>query len=185
MGMVTEMHLRPAGESTGRFNYRGKHRYLITLLCRPSSGPIAKKEHVEGTLRLLHSCSRSHLFELYAYCFLPDRLVLLIRGMDDTSDMKAFLSDFRASSSAAFRGAHGTELWMRKYQERVLRKTELTRAAAEEIFHLPVKAGLASTPGAYPFQGSHVLPSLSRVPHPSRARKTTRYGKGRPPFRAR
>ena len=185
MVMVTEMHLRPAGESTGRFNYRGKHRYLITLLARPSCGTIAQKDHVEETLRILHSCSRSHLFELYAYCFLPDRLVLLIRGTDEGSDMKAFLSAFRASSSNSFRETRGTELWMKKYQERVLRKTELTRAAAEEIFRLPVKAGLAATPGAYQFQGSQVLPSLSRAPHPVHARKSTRPGKSRPPSRAR
>lgn len=179
MGMVTEMHLRQAEEGAERFNYRGKHRYLVTLIARSSCGSIAQKETVNAALTLLHDCTRSHMFDLYAYCFLPDRLVLLIRGKDDAADMKAFLSAFRDTSSEAFRKERGVRLWTRKYQERVLRKTEDSRAVAEEIFRLPVKAGLAALPGGYEFQGSFVLlgaRSLSRSvpkapPNPSSHRR--------------
>ena len=54
MGMVTEMHLPGGGGEPGtRFNYRGMHRYLITLLGHPSCGTIADRETVIPTLDVL------------------------------------------------------------------------------------------------------------------------------------
>jgi len=183
MAMVTEMRIpggdRPAGE---RFNYRGMHRYLITLLPHPGAAEVSAAETVRSTLDALRSACRSHAFEVYAYCFLPDRLVLLIRGREETSDMKLFLAEFRAVSSSAHEQRTGKRLWARKYRERVLRKTELTRTIAEEIFRLPVVGGLAASPGAYPAQGSFVL---AGVPPPRRQVAPGRHTPGRRPRPAR
>ena len=158
MGMVTEMHLRESAEGGGRFNYRGFHRYLITL---PASGPtvrLSEKEVVFPVLTALRETGRAHQFDVVAYCFLPDKLVLIIRGRSEESDMKKFLEAFRPASSAALGSRLGGPLWARKYLERVLRKTENTKLIADEIFRLPVKAGMAPDPSAYPYQGSFVLP---------------------------
>lgn len=165
MGMVTEMRLPGGGGEAGtRFNYRGMHRYLITLLPHPSCGPVTDRETVIATLGALRDACHAHGFEVYAYCFLPGRLVLLVRGKEETADMKAFLSAFRAASDSLFGTRTGKRLWSKKYQERVLRKTEVTRAIAEEIFALPVKAGLAPAKDAYPFQGSFVLAGVPPAP---------------------
>ena len=168
MGMVTEMRLPGSGGDPGtRFNYRGMHRYLITLLPHPSCGTIADRETVIPTLDVLRDSCRAHGFDVYAYCFLPERLVLLVRGKEEGADMKLFLGAFRTGSDAAHGKRTGKRLWSRKYQERVLRKTEVTRAVAEEIFALPVKAGLAPATETYAFQGSFVLawvpPASSRA----------------------
>ena len=175
MGMVTEMRLPGGGGEPGtRFNYRGMHRYLITLLPHPSCRSMTERETVIPTLGALRDSCHAHGFEAYAYCFLPDRMVLLIRGKEETADMKMFLSAFRAGSESAFAARTGKRLWSKKYQERVLRKTEVTRAIAEEIFALPVKAGLAPAKEAYPFQGSFVLagvpPPATKFRSPGRTR---------------
>jgi len=168
MGMVSEMHLPGGGGEPGtRFNYRGMHRYLITLLRHPSCLTIADRETVIPTLDVLRDSCHAHGFEVYAYCFLPDRLVLLVRGKEEGADMKLFLTGFRTGSDSAFGQRTGKRLWSKKYQERVLRKTEVTRTIAEEIFRLPVKAGLASATDRYAFQGSFVL---AGVP-PARAKE--------------
>jgi len=181
MAMVSEMRIpgsdAPAKE---RFNYRGMHRYLITLLPHPACGALVEPETVRPTLDALRSACRTHGFEVYAYCFLSDRLVLLVRGREETSDMKLFLSDFRAASSAAHEERTGKRLWSKRYMERVLRKTEVTRAVAEEIFRLPVRAGLAATPGAYAWQGSFVL---AGVPPPKKKEPPQRPFPGRRPRR--
>jgi putative transposase len=180
MGMVTEMHLPGGGGEPGtRFNYRGMHRYLITLLTHPSCGTIADRETVIPTLDILRDSCHAHSFEVYAYCFLPDRLVLLIRGKEEGADMKMFLGAFRTGSGSAFGQRTGKRLWSKRYQERVLRKTEVTRAIAEEIFRLPVKAGLASATDTYAFQGSFVLagvppPRANRTPSRRRMGKNFR-----------
>ena len=164
MGMVTEMHLRTSEGGGVRFNYRGLHRYLITL---PSAAPgvcLSGKETVFAILAVLREACRTHQFDLYAYCFLADRLVIIVRGKSEDSDMKKFLAEFRAASATALPG----RLWARKYQERVLRRLENTRTVADGVFQLPVKAGLAPAPAAYPYQGSFVLPPAGDPPPPTR-----------------
>jgi putative transposase len=185
MAMVTEMHLPGGGDPGTRFNYRGMHRYLITLLRHPSCITLADQETVIPTLGTLRDACRAEGFDVYAYCFLPDRLVLLVRGKEESSDMKLFLAAFRSGSESAAAVRSGKRLWSKKYQERVLRKTEVTRSIAEEIFALPVKAGLAAETDRYPFQGSFVLagvppPAPNRGPFPPRGGKPFRAGK---PFR--
>lgn len=168
MVMVTEMRLRAAAEGGVRFNYRGHHRYMITL---PAAGPevcLSEEKTVLAILAALRESSRTHQFEVYAYCFLPDRLAIIVRGKSEESDMKKFLAAFRPASAAAVGRATGP-LWARRYQERVLRKTENTRTVAEEVFRLPVRAGIVTSPSAYQFQGSFVLPSEEtprRAPRP-------------------
>jgi REP element-mobilizing transposase RayT len=180
MGMVTEMHLPGGGGEPGtRFNYRGMHRYLITLLGHPACGTLADRETVIPTLDILRGSCRAHGFEVYAYYFLPDRLALLVRGKEEGADMKLFLAAFRTASGSAFKQRTGKRLWSKKYQERVLRKTEVTRAIAEEVFRLPVKAGLATATERYMFQGSFVLagvppPPAKRSPSRPRAGKIFR-----------
>ncbi|HUI08893.1 MAG TPA: hypothetical protein VL221_01135 [Bacteroidota bacterium] len=166
MGMVTEMRIPGAdAPAKERFNYRGMHRYLITLLPHPGAGTLPERETVLSTLDALRGACRTHGFEVYAYCFMPDRLVLLVRGREESSDMKLFLAGFRAASASAHEERTGKRLWSRRYRERVLRKTEVTRTVAEEIFRAPVTARLASAPGTYAYQGSFVL---AGVPPPRR-----------------
>ena len=91
---------------------------------------------------------------------LRERLVMVVRGKTEASDMKNFLSGFRGREKSAV--APAASMFARRYQERVLRKTEETRVVADEVFHMPVKAGLAARPSAYEFQGSFVYPSVEK-----------------------
>jgi len=158
MGMPTEMRLKSAtAASAERFNYIGMHRYLITLPTLQSAAVFTGRDAVEETLNRLRDCGLDQRFDIYAYCFLPDRLLLIVRGKDDTANMKAFLRVFRESSNTAIQPRLGHPLWSRKYLERVLRRTEDSREIARKIFDLPVKAGLVAPGKPYPFQGSFVV----------------------------
>ena len=181
MAMVSEMRIPGAdAPAKERFNYRGMHRYLITLLAHPACGDLVEPETIRPTLDALRAACRTHAFEVYAYCFLAHRLVLLVRGREETSDMKLFLSEFRASSSSTHEERTGKRLWSKKFMERVLRKAEVTRAVAEEIFRLPVREGLATSPAGYAWQGSFVL---AGVPPPKKKQSPPRPFPGRRPRR--
>ena len=156
MAMTTEMHLRETAESRYRFDYKGMHRYLITLPSFKSQSVFTSREVVIKVLDLLREGTWQHHFDVYAYCFLPDRLVTIIRGKTEYSDMKAFLTSFRATSSLAFEAVLGHPLWKRTYLERVLRKQEDSDKIAAEVYALPVKEGLIAAGGEYPFRGSFV-----------------------------
>jgi putative transposase len=139
-----------------RFDYKGMHRYVITLAVFGGKKIFASHETVSSVLNCLRDAAQRQRFEVYAYCFLPDRLELIVRGKDQDSDMKKFLAEFRASSSSVGEKTLGHALWKRKYRERVLRKTEETRRTVERVLHLPVLAGLVRLPSEYPFAGSFV-----------------------------
>jgi hypothetical protein len=153
MAMVTEMRI-PGGDRRERFNYKGMHRYLMTFIPAHREPPVAERETVIRLLAALREACRAQRFDVYAYAFLPDRLALIIRGKTDDADMRAWVAAFRAASDTNLGELRPVPVWSRRYTERVLRKTEDSQLAAAALYRLAVTAGLASSPDAYPFQGS-------------------------------
>lgn len=149
-----------------RFDYRGMHRYVVTLPVYAGKTLFAEKTRVVSVLNALRDAAFKHRFDVYAYCFMPDKLELIVRGKDEQSMMKEFLNEFRGLSNALAESELGHPLWKKKYLERVLRKTEDSRRVSDAIFELPVKAGLVSKASDYPFQGSFVIiPSEKKKSH--------------------
>ena len=140
-----------------RFDYKGMHRYLITLPVYSTKAVFTNQEMVVPVLNALRDSAFALHFDVYAYCFLPEKLVMIVRGKDNNSQMKDFLANFRQSSTAALEQRLGHPLWKKKYLERVLRKTEDSRRIAESMFRMPVGAGLAKSSADYPFHGSFVV----------------------------
>ena len=162
--MQSGIDMRKANGGSGhRFDYKGMHRYVITLTTNRSSTVFTAKSVVLQLLDVLRESCWKHHFDVYAYCCLPHQFVMMVRGKTEYADMKAFLAAFRARSAEVIGDSSGHTLWKRTYTERVLRKKEDSKVVAGEIYQLPVKAGLASTPGDFPYQGSFVL-SKSKNP---------------------
>ncbi len=167
------MQLYSAGETPReRFNYRGRHRYVITLETHAGAAVFTARERVLNVLNALRETAMEHRFEVQAYCFLPARVLLLVQGKDDESYMKGFLSAFRAAANDRMVSGIGHVLWKKTYRERVLRKGEETKVLAREIWRTPVKEKLARAPEEYEFQGSFVK-WLQPGPPPMRPRPTS------------
>ncbi|HSQ75752.1 MAG TPA: hypothetical protein VLT13_09365 [Bacteroidota bacterium] len=157
MATTDVMQLRSAGEEPRqRFDYRGRHRYVITVEAHAGAPVFTQRELVLRVLAVLREQAFQHHFEVHAYSFLPTRLLLLVQGKQDDSYMKGFLSAFRAAANAELEPVLGHPLWRRMYRERVLRKGEETGDAVREIWNTPVRENLARHPDAYEFQGSFV-----------------------------
>lgn len=174
MAIPTVVRLRSADQPPGkeRFDYRGRHRYLVTLPTHKDEQIFVAREEVHPVLNSLHEYGWGSHFEVYAYCFLPNRLVMLIRGKEDWSDMKRFLSDFRGKTNDVWREGHGRPLWARRYLERVLRRKEESRDVALTVYNLPVSNGLIREGEEYAWRGSFALEHtdgpLRKPPHRSR-----------------
>ena len=177
MAIPTGIRLRSADahEPTHRFDYRGRHGYLVTLPAYGRSTPFADPAMVMRVRDALRDSGILHHFEVYAYCFLPGRLVMLIRGKEDAAEMKKFLAAFRQASGTPPAPEAGPPLWSKKYLERVLRKTEENRDIARMIFDLPVKEGLARRGEEYPHMGSFVVVKKGREDQPGAADRPQRY----------
>ncbi|MGB2958450.1 MAG: hypothetical protein WBG01_06740 [Bacteroidota bacterium] len=165
------MRLRSAtdGKRTG-FDYTGTHRYIITLTTYRSRPIFVENGVVVTILDVLRETARSGQFDVFAYCFVPDRLIVVVHGRTATSNMKEFLSTFRQKSSAAVDAGLGHPLWKRTFLERVLRRGEESRNVVRELFRLPVTQGLSASPMAYPYLGSFTEEVHSLVRPVSRAR---------------
>lgn len=178
MPIPTGIRLRSADahEPAHRFDYRGRHRYLVTLPTHGRSTPFQDTERVLRVRDALRDSAIQHHFEVYAYCFLPGRLVMLIRGKEDSAEMKKFLAAFRQASGTPRAPDAGPPLWSKKYLERVLRKTEENRDIARMIFDLPVSEGLARRNEEYPHMGSFVVVKKGREDRPRAADRPQRFG---------
>jgi hypothetical protein len=186
MPLTTEMHLPSEQKREGHtFTYTGKFRYMITLPTHESRPIFTDNNNVLKVLDCLGGSSRAHHFEVIAYCFLPEKLVVVIGGKEETSDMRAFLAGFRASSVSMLEPLLRHPVWSKRYLERVVRRGEDLRAVVRELFRLPVKAGLADSPTAYPFQGSFtgLTPAVTLPPGSSHRQRAMARRPGAAPRR--
>ena len=112
MAITDVMQLRSAGETPKpRFDYRGKHRYVITLETADDAQVFTTRERVLKVLSVLRETAAEHRFEIQVYCFLPAQVLLLVQGREETSYMKGFLSAFRSAAHAILVEELGHTLW--------------------------------------------------------------------------
>ena len=141
------------------FSYTGCHRYFLTICT------LQKLEHfrVEGLvndvwLQFLRTSKERH-FVISAYCFMPDHVHFLVEGTSDAADFRRFVSEAKQRGAHAARPWVRGRLWQAGYFDRILREDDNAYDVARYIVQNPVRAGLATSPGEYPFLGSTILPT--------------------------
>jgi hypothetical protein len=74
-------------------------------------------------------------------------------GQDDRSNAQKFVSLFKQKSGYWFKKNYNKNLWHISYYDHILRKEENIQGVALYILENPVRKGLASDFGEYPFSG--------------------------------
>ena len=139
------------------FDYVGFNRYFLTI-CTINRERLFTNEADVGSVRTsLRHASDTNLFAVIAYCIMPDHLHVLTEGLEERSDFKEFVRLFKQRSAYAWKQRTGDLLWQRSYYDRVLRAHDDVFAVARYILANPVRAGLARSPGEYPFAGSFTM----------------------------
>ena len=100
--------------------------------------------------------SLRHRFEISAYCFMPDHVHAIVSGLAGTSDVYRFVHHAKQVSAFRVRQAFGLRLWQPSFFDRTLRADEDTWPVVRYVINNPVRAGLAASPGDYPFWGSQM-----------------------------
>ncbi len=81
---------------------------------------------------------------------MPDHLHWLIADAESMGDL---VRSFKSYTTYAARTlGHGEKLWQRSYWDHVLRREEDVGEIAEYIIHNPVRGGIVSEAGEYPYQ---------------------------------
>ena len=139
------------------FNYKGFYRYFLTICTFEKSKYFTDNGLVYKVLDVLREVSNHCQFDIWAYCFMPDHLHLLIEGKDESSDMCKFVALFKQYSGYQFKKECGRKLWEENYYEHILRKKEATQKVATYIFENPIRKGIVEDYTSYPYLGSFVF----------------------------
>ena len=115
---------------------------------------------VTEVIGVLRSTAEQQGFLVWAYCFMPDHLHLLVEGQSSHADMRQFVRLFKQRSAYWFKGVRGAQLWAANYYEHVLRNDEATAAVARYIIQNPVRKGTVDDFSSYPYSGSFELESI-------------------------
>src|SRR5262249_148078 len=89
-GMISNRPQRLAGVS-----YTGWQRYFLTFRTNYRRRVFEDARNVETALLQLRRSAERHHFALFAYCFMPDHVHLLVYGEHETSDVRAFVALFK------------------------------------------------------------------------------------------
>ena len=136
------------------FNYKGFFCYFVTICTYNKEWVFKNDLLVEWLTEILREKSNSFGFKVWAYCFMPDHLHLLIEGKDTNSDMKRFISSYKQSTGFFYKKKTGSPLWQINYYEHVLRGEEDTIDVARYVFNNPVRRRLVKDFRKYNFLGS-------------------------------
>lgn len=160
-----ELRQRKRAPRLASFEYFGSYAYFVTCATEHRNQHFKDKAIVDSLLPILRETSERFGFSIYAYCFMPDHLHLLVVGKDD-SPLHGFMKLFKQQSSFVFRKVYGASLWQKSYYDHILRNEEALSDVALYIFNNPVRKGLVASYQDYPFLGSSVFD----VKEPSQAR---------------
>jgi putative transposase len=147
----------------GDFSYQGYYRYFITLRCYGQASYFTDSKLIAKALLALHETAEQKNFHIWAYCFMPDHLHILIEGKAENADMIKFISIFKQKAAFWFNRRYNIRLWQPGYYDRVLRTDEATSAVVRYIFENPVRKGLVSDYLRYPYSGSFELNDIREL----------------------
>ena len=137
--------------------YRGRRAYFLTLCVRDRKRVFDDHELVNALLGVLGKTCAAHSFVVYADCFMPDHLHLILVAEGATSELRRMVRAFKGAGAALARKRGVSSLWQKGYYDHVLRSGESLDQAAWYVFLNPIRAGLAKTLHAWPFSGSFVF----------------------------
>jgi putative transposase len=142
-------------------SYKGYYRYFITIRSYNFKPHFIRDEVVTKVIEILKNTATQEGFAIWAYCFMPDHLHLLIEGKKAEADMRRFTRLFKQKTGYWFKGIYGKKLWALNYYEHVLRDDEATLAVVRYIFRNPVRKGIVEDYSSYSYSGSFELEDIS------------------------
>ena len=114
-------------------------------------------ESADWLVRRLHELAARDLFQLHAWCLMPDHLHILIRGTADTCDMILFAAHFKQMTGFEGKRLFNKTLWQAHSYDHIVRPGESSECIASYIWRNPVRKGLCNDPREYPYSGSDTM----------------------------
>lgn len=137
------------------FAYRGRYRYLLTFVAFDRSKVFSSAAAVALVLEQFLRAAEEQQFEILVYCFMPDHVHLVVGGLTDDADLKAFVRLAKQYSGYRYPRTHGRErLWQKGFNDHIVRDDVDLLDRVRYVVNNPVAAGLVKRPQDYRFIGS-------------------------------
>jgi putative transposase len=137
------------------FDYKGRVSYSLTFKTSERRKLFESAAIVGLVLQQFSRAAVERQFEILVYCFMPDHVHMIVRGLDTSSDAKAFIKLAKQYSGFYYaRRDAGTRLWQRYGHDRIIRDDVELLDRIRYVVNNPVAAGLVKTPEEYPYLGS-------------------------------
>jgi putative transposase len=139
------------------FPYVGFHRYSLTICTNHRKPLFVDAEIVAAVLTTIRQWSATLDFAVFAYCFMPDHLHLVVSATSESADLQKYMRRWKQRSGYDYRQRTNEFLWQPSYFDHVLRDDEETARAVKYVLENPVRKGLVREFADYPFCGSDVF----------------------------
>ena len=152
------------------FDYLGLYRYSLTFCTHERARYFTDSARIALVLEQFVRSATENECGIVTYCFMPDHVHLLIEGLTESANGRAFIDRAKQYSAYYFKQTFGMKLWQRYGFERTLRDTEDALGVARYILENPIRAGLVERVQDYPFCGSvmhpleHLLDAVAMMP---------------------
>jgi putative transposase len=135
------------------FDYTGPFAYSLTINTNDSRSYFIDDRFIRFCIVTLHERASLAGFEVLAYCFMPNHLHLLVKGLSGASRLRPFVQQFKQLTGFAFKTEHGNSLWHRSFYDHAIRRDDDLHSIAAYIWANPVQAGLVERVEDYPYSG--------------------------------
>ena len=85
---------------------------------------------------------------------MPDHMHAVASATSEQANLREFVRIFKQTTAFDYHRAHHVSLWQPGYYERTLRDDEATEAVVRYTLENPIRAGLTTKLGDYPYCGS-------------------------------
>jgi putative transposase len=136
------------------FPYLGFQRYFVTITANFRTRWFANEARAGDLAVQIAPFLATRQFEVLAYCLMPDHLHLLLEDASEDADLREAIRAWKQRTGYDWKRSTGAQLWQSGFHDHVLRAHDDTRAVIGYILMNPVRAGLVTTPGQYPWLGS-------------------------------
>jgi putative transposase len=144
------------------FPYVGFYRYSLRFGTYGRVPLFAESGNVDVALGQIRRTADEEQFVVFAYCFMPDHVHLVVEGSHETSDLRRFVKISKQRVSHVLKTERKIcSVWQEGYYERVLRSDEATDVVIRYVLDNPVRAGLVSKAEDYPYSGVLFWPDYS------------------------
>jgi putative transposase len=141
--------------------YRAGHAFSVTIATHLRRPYFARPEAASIGLEALRESVSKHNANVFAYCFMPNHVHLLVRTPPQVPLTK-FLDGFKQLVGFRLKRALSLNesVWQTRYFDHGLRAEEELEEVANYIWRNPVRAGLVRAPSDYPYSGSMEFPRV-------------------------